>query len=147
VKLIDTDETIVIVTGSGIAAEERDRPVAYVLKQEIDQLGQGQAYRRAVVVGDQWYLENRVFHLNPTIAIGGPGANAVSAEFAGVMPTLFQENDESFVHADIEGEVKRAVCWGMNAASTEAAVRLFVNRGVLAQMLDRTWRFRTGVYV
>ena len=38
-KLLDTDETILLVTGTGIAAEERDRPLAYWLKGEIDQRG------------------------------------------------------------------------------------------------------------
>lgn len=146
-KLIDTDETIVLVTGSGIAAEERDRPIAYALKQEIDRRGMAQAYRRAVVVGDQWYLQHRIFHLNPTIAIGGPGANAVSAELTGVLPTLFVEQERAFVHAELDGEVKRVVCWGMDAAATAAAVELFVQRGVLDQLLERTWRFRAGTYV
>ena len=75
-KLVDTEETIVLVTGSDIRAEERDRPTAYRLKAEVDRRGDGQAFRRAVVVGDVWYLENRIFHLNPTIAIGGPGVGA-----------------------------------------------------------------------
>ena len=82
-KLVDTDETIVLVTGSGISAEERDRPLAYWLKQEIDRRGSGHPYRRAVVVGDVWFLENRIFHLNPTIAIGGPGANSLAADLVG----------------------------------------------------------------
>ena len=77
-KLVDTDETVVLVTGASITAEERDLPLAQRLKAEIDRRGDGLAYRRAVVVSDAWYLENRLFHLNPTIAIGGPGANGVS---------------------------------------------------------------------
>ena len=72
-KLVDTEETIVLVTGSSPAAEERDRPLAYRLKAEIDRRGAGHAYRRAVVVADLWYLQNRTFQLNPTVAIGGPG--------------------------------------------------------------------------
>ena len=48
-KLVDTEETIVLVTGSDIRAEERDRPTAYRLKAEVDRRGDGQAFRRAVV--------------------------------------------------------------------------------------------------
>ena len=81
VKLVHTDETVVLVTGSSLTAEERDRPVAYRLKSEIDRRGAGHAYRRAVVVADLWSLQNRIFHLNPTIGIGGPGANGVSPRF------------------------------------------------------------------
>ena len=78
-KLVDTEETVVLVTGTSPTAEERDRPLAERLKAEIDRRGAGHAYRRAVVVGDASYLEHRIFHLNPTIAIGGPGANGVTA--------------------------------------------------------------------
>ena len=37
-KLIDTDETVVLVTGTSLTAEERDRPTAYSLKAEIDRV-------------------------------------------------------------------------------------------------------------
>ena len=38
-KLVDTEETVVLVTGSSLTAEERDRPLAYLLKAEIDRRG------------------------------------------------------------------------------------------------------------
>jgi hypothetical protein len=88
-KLVDTEETVVLVTGASLTAEERDRPLAYLLKAEIDRRGAGHAYRRAVVVADLWYLENRIFHLNPTVAIGGPGANGVAQEFSEMLPTVY----------------------------------------------------------
>ncbi|HEX6669771.1 MAG TPA: hypothetical protein VF061_09445, partial [Gemmatimonadales bacterium] len=93
-KLVDTDETVVLVTGSALTAEERDRPLAYRLKSEIDRRGEGHAYRRAVVVADLWYLDNRIFHLNPTIAIGGPGANGVSEEFSSLLPTVYSREEQ-----------------------------------------------------
>ena len=40
-KLVDTEETVVLVTGSSLTAEERDRPLAYLLKAEIDRRGRG----------------------------------------------------------------------------------------------------------
>jgi len=86
-KLVDPEETVVLVTGTSPSAEERDRPLAYRLKAEIDRRGAGHAYRRAVVVADDWYLEHRTFHLNPTITIGGPGANGVTGELTGMLPT------------------------------------------------------------
>jgi hypothetical protein len=146
-KLVDTEETVVLVTGSSLTAEERDRPLAYLLKTQIDQRGEGHAYRRAVVVGDSWYVENRIFHLNPTIAIGGPGANAVAQEFSGFLPTVYSRDDEVFVQADFEGELKRAALWGANAASTASAVELFSTQGYLDELLGRIWRFRVGVFV
>jgi hypothetical protein len=146
-KLVDTEETVVLVTGSSLTAEERDRPLAYLLKSEIDRRGVGHAYRRAVVVGDVWYLENRIFHLNPTIAIGGPGVNGVSREFNGFLPTIYNREEEVFVQADFEGDLKRAALWGVNAAATAAAVQVFSTNGHLEDLLGRIWRFRAGTFV
>jgi hypothetical protein len=146
-KLVDTDETIVLVTGSSLTAEERDRPLAYRLKSEIDRRGTGHAYRRAVVVADLWYLENRIFHLNPTIAIGGPGANGVSNDFAESLPMVYSREERVFVQADFESDVKRASLWGVDSAQTAVAVEIFMTQGYLDDLLNRIWRFRTGVFV
>jgi hypothetical protein len=146
-KLVDTEETVVLVTGSSLTAEERDRPLAYLLKAEIDRRGAGHAYRRAVVVADVWYLENRIFHLNPTIAVGGPGANGVTQEFTAFLPTVYSREEEVFVQADFEGELKRAALWGVNAACTGQAVEVFTTQGQLEDLLGRIWRFRVGMFV
>jgi hypothetical protein len=146
-KLVDTDETVVLVTGSDIRAEERDRPTAYRLKQEIDRLSDGQPFRRAVVVGDGWYLENRIFHLNPTIAIGGPGVNGLAAELTQDLPVLWSRDQRAFVQADFDADPKRGLLWGADAESTMVAVETFVSQGFLADLLRRIWRFRTEVYV
>jgi len=146
-KLVDTDETVVLVTGSSPAAEERDRPLAYRLKAEIDRRGAGHAYRRAVVVADIWYLQNGTFHHNPTIAIGGPGANGVSHDFADALPTVYSREERVFVQAEFEGDLKRASLWGVDASQTSAAVDVFIAEGYLDDLLSRIWRFRTGVFV
>jgi hypothetical protein len=146
-KLVDTDETVVLVTGSSVTAEERDRPLAYQLKSEIDRRGSGHAYRRAVVVADLWYLQNRICHLNPTIGIGGPGANGVSRDFSETLPTVYSRDERVFVQADFEAELKRASLWGVDASCTAAAVDVFMTEGYLDDLLSRIWRFRTGVFV
>ena len=146
-KLVDTDETVVLVTGSSLTAEERDRPLAYRLKAEIDRRGSGHAYRRAVVVADLWYQQNRIFQLNPTIAIGGPGANAVSHDFSETLPTVYAQDERVFLQADFEAEAKRASLWGVDASCTAAAVEVFMTEGYLDNLLSRIWRFRTGVFV
>jgi hypothetical protein len=146
-KLVDTEETIILVTGSDIRAEDRDRPLAYGLKSEIDRRGAGHSFRRAVVVGDAWYLDNRLFHLNPTVAIGGPGVNALAAELAGQLPTVWSQEDRVFVQADFDGDLKRACLWGADRQATSDAVDAFVLQGVLDELLEKIWRFRTEVYV
>jgi hypothetical protein len=147
VKLIDTDETVIIVTGSDIRAEERDRPTAYRLKEEVDTRSDGQRFRRAVVVGDLWYLENRVFQLNPTVAIGGPGVNALAARLTNTLPVAWSQSEQAFVQADLEGEQKRVLLWGMDAGATMAAVQAFTSQGYLEDLLRRIWKFRTETYV
>ena len=146
-KLVDTDETIVIVTGSDIRAEERDRPTAYRLKQDIDLRSDGQVFRRAVVVGDSWFLDNRIFHLNPTIALGGPGVNGLSAQLAQHLPIGWSQDQRAFVQADFDSEPRRALLWGMDAGATMMAVQAFVTQGFLDDLLRRIWRFRPGVMV
>jgi hypothetical protein len=146
-KLIDTDETVIIVTGSDLRAEERDRPTAYRLKQEIDKRSDGQAFRRAVVVGDAWFLENRVFHANPTIAVGGPGVNGLAAELSQQVPVAWTQDQRAYVQVDFDSDPKRALLWGMDAEATMVAVQTFVSRGFLDDLLRRIWRFRTEVYV
>ena len=146
-KLVDTEETVVLVTGASLTAEERDRPLAYLLKAEIDRRGTSHAYRRAVVVADLWYLENRIFHLNPTIAIGGPGVNGVAQEFSAILPTVYSADERVFVQADFEDDVKRAALWGADAGATAQAVEVFATQGMLDDLLRRIWRIRTGVMV
>lgn len=146
-KLVDTEETVVIVTGSDLRSEERDRPTAYRLKSEIDQRSDGQAFRRAVVVGDVWFLQNRIFHLNPTIAVGGPGVNGLAAELSQILPVSWSQDQRVYIHADFESEIKRSALWGVDAEATMTAVQAFVSQGFLDDLLRRIWRFRTEVYV
>lgn len=143
-KLVDTDETIVLVTGTGLVAEEKDRPLAYQLKAEIDQRGVGHAFRRGVVVGDAWYLENQIFHLNPTIAIGGPGANGVAGEFVSELPIVWQHENRAYVQLEYVGDVKRVVLWGMDGEATALALAMFIQNGMLSDLIERIWKFREG---
>lgn len=144
-KLIDGNETIVLVTGSSGAATERDLPLALELKEEIDRRGGGLAFRRAVVVRDASYVNTPAFHAHPTIAIGGPGANDVSHHLSQVLPTLAARDDRSFVQMAPEGSGRQATVWGMDAGATRTAVEVFVTEGYLDSLLGRVWPFRADV--
>jgi hypothetical protein len=100
-----------------------------------------------VVVADIWYQQNRIFQLNPTIAIGGPGANGVSQDFSETLPTVYARDERVFLQADFEAEAKRATLWGIDASCTAAAVDVFMTQGYLDNLLSLIWRFRTGVFV
>jgi len=145
VKLLDSRETVLLITGTSERAEATDRPLAQKLQQEIDARGEGHTYRRAVVLGDEEYLERPALHVHPTIAIGGPGANAVSQHFVGEVPTVWEEEDRLVVQVEVEDDRQRAALWGMDAAATAEAVDAFVSRGFLELLLDRIWRLRSEV--
>lgn len=139
-KLIDTDETILIVTGSDVPAEMNDRPLAYRLKGEIDRLGAGKSFRGALVVSDRWYADNRIFHLCPTVVVGGPGVNAVAAALVNELPMLVQRDERIFVQGSWDGEMKRASLWGMDRVATAQAVEAFVREGLCNEFLKKVWK-------
>ena len=141
-KVIDTDETILIVTGSDLPAEMNDRPTAYALKREIDRLGEGRPWREAVVVSDRWFADHRVFHLCSTIVIGGPGVNAVAAALINELPALVAREERVFVQGAWDSETKRVSLWGADRAATSEAVVVFLREGYCAQFLNSAWRFK-----
>jgi len=140
VKLVDTDETVLVVTGIEVPAEMNDRPLAYRLKAEIDRRGEGRPFRSAVVVSDAWFAQNRLFHLCPTVAIGGPGVNALAASLVEDLPMLVKRDDRVFVQGRWDGEEKRASLWGMDRAATAQAVRAFLEEGHCDRFLRRAWK-------
>ena len=144
-KLLDRDETILLVTGSSETAEEKDAPLADWLRKEIDRRGSGVPFRRGVKVGDNAYVGNPSFHENPTIAIGGPGSNAVVQHLSDVLPTVWTRDDKSFIQMGVDGRGRQVALWGMDAAGTRSAVEAFVEEGMLDALLERVWAFKPVV--
>ena len=139
-KLIDTEDTILIVTGTEIPAEMNDRPLAYRLKAEIDRRGAGTTFRGGVVVSDAWFAQNRIFHLCAAVAVGGPGVNALAAGLAEELPMLVRRDDRIFVQGKWDGEEKRVSLWGMDRYSTAEAVEVFIKEGHCEAFLRAAWR-------
>lgn len=139
-KLIDTDDTILIVTGTEIPAEMNDRPLAYRLKAEIDRRGEGKTFRGAVVVSDGWFAQNRIFHLCSAVAVGGPGVNALAASLVEELPMLVRRGDRVFVQGKWDGEEKRASLWGMDRSATAQAVGVFLEEGHCDAFLRAAWK-------
>lgn len=146
-KLLDRQETVLVIVGTGGARPEHDRGLAERLQQEIDRRGEGLRYRRAVVVVDQAYLRRPELQYHPTIAIGGPGVNAVAHYYAASLPTLWREEERSFVQAELDDGTQRVALWGMDAATTARAVNAFVSQGFLDALLDRIWRIRADQFM
>ena len=144
-KLLDRDETILLVTGSSQTAEEKDAPLAHWLRQEIDRRGSGVPFRRGVMVADNAYVGNPGFHENPTIAIGGPGSNSVVQHLSDVLPTVWARDDKSFIQMGVDGRGRQVALWGMDADGTRSAVEAFVEEGMLDALLERVWAFKPVV--
>jgi hypothetical protein len=145
-KLVDVGETVAVVVAGELDPEAPDRLSALALKAEIDRRGAGHPYRRAVVMTDQAWFETPLFHASPTIAVGGPGVNGVSARFGQELPTVWTADDRALIQAEFREAAPRATVWGMDRDATAASVEAFMVRGWLDEFLDRCWRFRAGSF-
>jgi hypothetical protein len=131
---INTDRLILIVTGAHLKAEAADRPLAYHLrKQMTDWLALHEAREdpecpRVLVCSDVWYLNNEPLRSRPTVSIGGPGVNALSAYLGDKLPSAFSIENILLVQADLEFLDVVACCWGRDDSSTAAAVEAFANK-------------------
>ena len=137
---IDPDRLIWIVTGVQLKAELGDRPLAYRIEQEIrDRLATlleppepGEPPRLApVVVSDVYYLNSDDAQKGPTISIGGPGMNALSASLVEQLPTPVAIENALVVQMDLEMNDLRCAIWGMNHLDTVRAVDTFIAKGYL----------------
>lgn len=132
---IDIDTLLLIVVGAHPRAELHDRAPAYHLRQLVlDCLaarasGEGEATAmQPLVVSDVWYLNDPSLRACPTISVGGPGVNALSAYLGDKIPGAFIVDDVLMVQLDVTLEELTACCWGVDADSTRAAVDAFAER-------------------
>jgi len=138
-RYFETQSTVLLVVGYGILPEEEDRPIAYELKRLINTRGQGE--RAAVVVTDMWALNQEMVEFFPAIAIGGPGANAFTAQIYDELPVAFTLDQQVFIQMNHD-HGKRAALWGMDHEGTRRAVDIFVKNGFLDRFLDLIWNRR-----
>jgi hypothetical protein len=135
---------LLIVTGSTLRAEEMDRPLGYYLKQRIeDSLSQAvtmgrqslEDYHVRIVADFRWIHDEPLQNL-PTISLGGPGVNALSHRWLEEVPVSLAFSERYFIQMDPDLAEPRASIWGMDNASTQIAVSVFVDR-FLPRFLDR----------
>jgi hypothetical protein len=137
-RYFDLRTTVLVVVGHGILPEEEDRPIAYDLKRAINARGGGSEDHAGVVVTDVWVMNHELSEFFPAISIGGPGVNGFTAQLYEDLPVAFVRDQQVFIQLETDG--KRAAVWGMDQASTRAAVDAFVNDGWLERFLDLVWR-------
>lgn len=136
---VDVDRLIWIVVGVQLNAELGDRPLAYRVEQELKsrlrkklpkiKLGELPALI-PTVISDVYYLnsEDESVQSRPTISIGGPGVNALSAAWAKELQTIVAIENTLVVQMDLEMSDPRCAVWGMNHLDTVRAVDLFISK-------------------
>ena len=135
---------LLIVTGSTLRAEEMDRPLAYYFKQRVeralaDAIAAGheglEGYVVRVVADFRWIHDDPLQNF-PTVSLGGPGVNALAARWLEDVPVSLAFNDRYFIQMDPDLAEPRASVWGMDNATTQLAVSVFIDR-FLPRFLDR----------
>lgn len=125
-------DPLLIVVGAHLTAEAHDRPIAIGLRDAIA----GDLVRlrhadpdlptlRPIVCTDVWYLNNDELRARPTVSIGGPAHNALSAYLADRLPSAFAVDDLLLVQMDPEFPELLVSCWGVNPEATAQAVDAF----------------------
>lgn len=129
---------LLIVTGMTLEAERACRPLAYTVREhvaawlDLEQEDGGATALEPMVCADVWWLNNADLRACPTIAIGGPEQNALTAYLADKLPSVFSMDGRVLVQMDLDGVDLLATCWGIDDATTGAAVDRF-----LEHYLDR----------
>jgi hypothetical protein len=135
---------VLIVTGSTLRAEEMDRPLGYYLKQQIERalsevatVGQGSLddYVVRLVADFRWLHDERLQSL-PTISLGGPGVNALAHRWLEEIPVSLAYSERYFIQMDPDLTEPRVSIWGMDNATTQIAVSVFIDR-FLPRFLER----------
>ncbi|MCH7799407.1 MAG: hypothetical protein IID28_13335 [Planctomycetes bacterium] len=125
------DRLLLIVVGAHLQAEQEHRPLGYRLRESIVrwQAGHPQVTPlRPVLCTDLWYLNAEDLMQRPTIAVGAPGLNAVSAFFANRLPTALVIDQSLQVQLDPEFVTLRACVWGVDERATASGIDLFETR-------------------
>lgn len=122
----DLGDLVPIVVGAHVLAELGDRPPAYRLRDLLADLLPGSL--TPVVVTDVWYLNSDWLRTRPTISLGAPARNALTAHLADRVPSAFVADDRFMVQLDVELADLTACCWGVDDGATAMAVDLFVEK-------------------
>jgi len=128
---------LLIVTGSTLKAEEMDRPLAYYLKQQVD-LASGRldlAFKTLVLADFRW-MDDEDLQVLPTISVGGPGVNHLAHSWFEEVPFSLAVDEQYCIQMDPDLAEPRASIWGMDNATTQIAVSVFIGR-FLARFLER----------
>ena len=120
---------LLIVTGSTLRAEELDRPLAYYLQQQVERAARrlDLAFKTVVVADIRW-INDEKFQGAPTISVGGPGVNHLAHSWFEELPFSLAVDGQYCIQMDPDLAESRVSIWGMDNASTQIAVSVFIDR-------------------
>lgn len=137
---------ILVVVGAHLRAEVGDRPLAYRVRERIvawlrerfggvaaaaeeeDDDDQAGLPCRVVVCTDVLYLNDAGLRVWPTVSVGGPGVNALSAFLGDKLASVFVIDDVMMIQMDPTLEEVTAAVWGIDHDATVDAVDAFLER-------------------
>ncbi len=128
---IDASTLVLIVVGAHLRAEMADRPLAYQLRDYIEEwVGKHAAQLTVPIVPavctDVLHVNHESLQKRPTISLGGPGVNALSAFYAQRIEQAMVRDNQMVIQLDPEYVDLRACVWGMDHDLTSRALELFI---------------------
>ncbi len=112
------DNTVLIIVGSTISAELFDRPLAGMLRDEIER----KYPLKPFILSDLYYLSEESLQKHYTISIGIPANNNLSAELTKVNKEELQPHCSDHK----EHGVIKTVIWGRDADETRSIIYSFI---------------------
>lgn len=129
------DDSILLITGASLRAEEMDRPLAYRLRDEIlSRLGADSPWKCHVIT-DVLYLNSENLHARPAISIGGPGVNGAAQYLLARLPHALAVDNVLLIQMDVKMEDNRCSIWGMDHDTMVEAIDTFIEKGYLNRFL------------
>ena len=128
---LEDGQAVLIVTGACLRAEVADRPLAYRLQRRIRRWLKQHGEKLNVpveplVCSDVWYLNSEQLQAQPTVSIGGPGVNALSAYFSQDLPEETYDERQVIIQIDPEFTDLRVCLWGSDHALTAKGLSVFM---------------------
>lgn len=80
---------------------------------------------QVLVCSDIWWLNNDALRVRPTISIGAPDVNALTAYLADKLPFVYSIEGQLGVQMDLDFVDPWATIWGVSERTTAQAVDAF----------------------
>ncbi len=133
---VANSETVIILSGCNLVAELLDRPVAEMLRDEIDRLGNPASPKRAIVIADWWWWQEAMDKAHPAIAIGGPSNNGMTRD---ILEKVAPQGENGLYSAFLFEDYPKVAIWGETGTETRKSVEQFI-KNELRSFLDQCWK-------